>query len=126
MTRPNREILIVESNAPTAALYQRALSDDYLVTICTDPPTALELLRTRHITAIVLEPTVSDGQGWQLLVTIRTQHADRALPIVLCSTLDERRRGRALGADAYLLKPTLPATLRATLQQVIQRDTVDR
>jgi DNA-binding response OmpR family regulator len=46
--------------------------------------------------------------------------AAQGIPLIVCSTLDERRRGIALGAAAYLVKPTLPATLLATLQQVLR------
>jgi DNA-binding response OmpR family regulator len=41
------------------------------------------------------------------------------LRIILCSVLDDRRRGMNLGAAAYLVKPVLPKTLLDTLKQVL-------
>ena len=46
--------------------------------------------------------------------------AKRDILLVLCSTLDERRRGIELGATMYLVKPTLPTTLPGALQAVIK------
>ena len=116
----DHEILIVESDLPTAELYRRALSQAYRVFTCTDERTALNLIRSRPIRAVVLEPAIDGGQGWQLLAAIKQACAGHAIPIVLCSTLDERRRGMALGAESYLLKPALPRTLQDTLQRLIR------
>lgn len=79
----------------------------------------LELLRTTPIAALVLEPAIFAAPGWDGLATISHMCAALGIPLIVCSTLDERRRGIALGAAAYLVKPTLPATLVATLRQVI-------
>jgi DNA-binding response OmpR family regulator len=119
MSNNDREILIVESDQPTAELYRRALSKAYQVFTCADERTALNLIRTRPIRAVVLEPAIGGGQGWQLLAAIRRACDSHAIPIVLCSTLDERRRGMELGAESYLVKPTLPQTLQDTLQRLI-------
>jgi DNA-binding response OmpR family regulator len=40
------------------------------------------------------------------------------LPIILCSTLDARRRGFENGANIYLVKPVLPTVLIETLHQL--------
>ncbi|MDP9311487.1 MAG: response regulator [Chloroflexota bacterium] len=122
MAEQTREILIVESDEPTAELYQRELSRDYNVMICDDRQTALELLRTRTISAVVLEPALDGEQGWILLESIKQADRTRSIPVILCSTHDERRRGMRLGADAYLVKPTLPITLRHMLRQVTKLD----
>ena len=116
----DHEILIVESDQATAELYQRELSRSYRVFICIDEQTALELIRTRPIRAVVLEPAIDGGQGWQLLIAIKQVCDVHPIPVVLCSTLDERRRGMELGAESYLVKPALPQVLQATLQYLIQ------
>ena len=122
MSNVAHEILIVESDQPTAELYRRELSRDCHVFTCTDEPAALDLLRTRTISAVVLEPALSGGQGWHLFAAIKEACGARSIPIIVCSTLDERRRGVDLGAAAYLVKPVLPATLRDTLRRVIRLD----
>src|SRR5436309_15481056 len=120
MSNVAHEILIVESDQPTAELYRRELSREYRVFTCTDERAAVDLLCARTISAVVLEPALSDGQGWHLFTAIKQACDARSIPIIMCSTLDERRRGMDLGAVVYLVKPALPATLQAALRRVIR------
>jgi DNA-binding response OmpR family regulator len=112
-------ILIVEYDPPTRALYRRELSRDYQVYDCAGEGDALDLARAHPLDAVVLEPARPDGRGWSLLAALQSIGA-RAIPIILCSALDERKRGMELGAAAYLVKPVLPVTLLETLRRVIR------
>lgn len=114
-------ILIIESDQLTADMYRRELSREYCVLTSTDTPTIFEILQTQSLSAIVLEPALQGGQGWQLFSEIQRVNNWKSIPIILCTTLDERQRGIDLGAAAYLVKPTLPSTLRDTLRRVIQK-----
>jgi DNA-binding response OmpR family regulator len=113
-------ILLLEADPVTRELYGRELARHYRVFTGQDEAEALQLLRTVDIRAVVLEPTMSDGAGWRLLENLRDMQLRSPLRIILCSVLDERRRGMSLGATAYLVKPVLPTTLLDTLQQVLQ------
>src|SRR5258708_25460124 len=121
MRRSDQTILIVEHDDPTRELYLRELSRDYCVVACCDEHDVLELLRTHDICAVVLEPGLAGGRGWSLLATIKQAGDTRAVPVILCSTLDERKRGMELGANAYLIKPVLPATLLDVIRRVARR-----
>jgi DNA-binding response OmpR family regulator len=113
--------LIVECDLPTLELYQRELSRDYQILACSEGQQALDLLQTHRISAVVLEPATPDEQGWSLLAAIKSLPGPSPIPVILCSTLDERKRGMEMGAVAYLVKPVLPTTLRQTLRQVTRR-----
>lgn len=119
MTATGEVVLIGEPDQATNTLYQRALGTTFTVISASDEETMLDLLRTTPIVALVLEPAIFAAPGWDGLATISHMCAALGIPLIVCSTLDERRRGIALGAAAYLVKPTLPATLVATLRQVI-------
>jgi DNA-binding response OmpR family regulator len=114
-------ILIVECDLPTLELYRRELSRDYKILTCSETQKALALLHTHPVSAVVLEPSAPDEQGWSLLAAIKSLPGHLPIPVVLCSTLDERKRGMEMGAAAYLIKPVLPTTLRETLRQVTRR-----
>lgn len=114
-------ILIVEHDAPTRELYLRELSRDFRVFGCRDERAALELLHTHDIRAVVLEPGAVGGSGWALLAALKRAAGTRAIPVILCSALDERKRGLELGASAYLVKPVLPAALLEALRRVTGR-----
>jgi DNA-binding response OmpR family regulator len=121
MRSSDQAILIVEHDDPTRELYLRELSRDYCVFACCDEHDGLELLRAHDICAVVLEPGPVGGHGWALLVTIKQTDAICAVPVILCSTLDERKRGMELGASAYLIKPVLPGTLLDAIRRVTRR-----
>jgi len=111
-------ILIVESNFPTLQLYQRALSQEYDVLACSDETQALKMLGTRELQAVVLEPAIYGGRGWSLLAALKAGPQTQFVPVILCTILDERKRGLEMGAAACLVKPVLPTTLLQTLRNV--------
>jgi ABC-type transport system involved in cytochrome bd biosynthesis fused ATPase/permease subunit len=47
------------------------------------------------------------GKVGPLLAAIKSLPGSSPIPVVLCSTLDERKRGMEMGAAAYLVKPVL-------------------
>jgi len=112
-------VLIIEADCQTAELYRRALSTAFRVYTCLDPREATDLLTRYRPSVMVLEPAAQGGRGWDLLAAIQRQPGGRGVPVVLCSTLDERRKGMEMGAAAYLVKPVLPSTLCDALLQVI-------
>jgi DNA-binding response OmpR family regulator len=111
MRSAEQAILLVEHDQPTRELYLRELSRNFLVYACCDEGAVLELLRVHDIRAVVLEPGPAGGNGWALLADLKRLASTRATPVILCSSLDERKRGLEMGASAYLVKPVLPATL---------------
>src|SRR5262245_56526863 len=106
MSGLRREILLFDVDLATIALYQRELSRVFTVIATTDSDAILKILLQHPIAAVVLEPAASGGAGWDVVANIRHECRARSIPIILCSTLDERRRGLDLGAAVYLVKPT--------------------
>jgi DNA-binding response OmpR family regulator len=119
----DQSVLIVENDDPTRELYVRELSRDYRAFACTTEHEVLDLLRTHTIDAIVLEPSQPNGLGWQLLSTIQAATAAHHVPVIVCSTLDERLRGIELGVSVYLVKPVLPKTLVETVRRLLSSHT---
>jgi DNA-binding response OmpR family regulator len=113
-------ILIIEKDQATLELYCRELNRDFEVLVCSGKNEVLQAIKGRNVNAIVLEPAAWNGQGWDLLDKILALPADvRSFPIILCSVLDERKRGLDMGAAAFLVKPVLPSQLLETLHQVL-------
>jgi DNA-binding response OmpR family regulator len=112
-------ILIVESDSPTLELYRRELSRDFQVLACLDQGEALRLADTVNLRAVVLEPAAAGGQEWFLLPLLLQTLEARKIPLVLCSTQDDRKRGQDVGAAAFLVKPVLPMELRDTLRKIV-------
>lgn len=113
-------ILIIENDAITLDLYRRELSQDFDVITCAGKNELFETIYSQDLDAIVLEPIALDGQGWDLFNSILALPASvRSFPVVLCSVLDERKRGMEMGAAVFLVKPVLPLQLMETLYRVI-------
>ena len=115
-------ILIVEADVATRELYRRELGRTYCVEACACAREAVSVLQTQQIQAIVLEPATLGSEVWWFLSQLPPEsggtHANRP-PIILCSTVDERRRWSEMGAATYLIKPVVPARLLAALEKVV-------
>ena len=120
MSSNNAAILILENDAATVQLYQRELGRTYRVIASADARQALSLLDSEAIGAVILEPVAFADSGWDLLASLVDRRRESSIPIIICSVLDERRRGISLGAAAYLVKPVLPVELQETLDHVLQ------
>lgn len=114
-------ILLIEDNQPTRELYQRELSRDFKVFTCDSENEALALLHSHVVNVIVLEPALQSGQGWSFLAMLHDMAQTRAIPVILCSTVDGRRRGLELGATLCLTKPVLPVILSEIIRQLLAR-----
>ncbi len=120
MTRERLAVLIVERDTATRELYERELHRTYQVLTTASVEQTLQVLQTTDVAAVVIEPAGLDDAGWKLVAAIRSMHPRDTVRVILCSALDERKRGMALGVAAYLVKPVLPVTLLDTLDHVLQ------
>lgn len=79
---------------------------------------ALEVVRKVQPAAIVLDIKLPQVDGWKVLTELKADPATAAIPVVIASVVDDRPRGLALGADAYLLKPVRRDDLIDSLRRV--------
>ena len=77
------------------------------------------LLKAHPVHAIVLEPGPVGSSGWVLLAELKQRPDLSSVPLILCTSQDERPRGLKLGVTAYLVKPVLPVTLLETVRRLI-------
>jgi len=59
--------------------------------------------------------------GWQVLRQLKNDPNLRDIPVILTSSLDERRRGLHLGAAEYYVKPLESASLRRAVERLAHR-----
>lgn len=118
MTEAPQTVLIIDSDAATRRLYERALSADFTVLAASDELDWPALLARLPLTAVAVEPGPVDGRGWDLLKELRDRPETRNVPIVLCTAQDDRSRDQEFGVAAHLVKPVLPADLLAAIHRV--------
>ena len=85
--------------------YIREYSHQVLITSLMDD--VLTIARREQPAAIIMEIDHSDNVGWQLLRELKSDMTTSYIPVVLCSWLDEQKRGSEEGAAAYLRMPIL-------------------
>ncbi|MBP1817540.1 GAF domain-containing protein [Mycobacterium sp. OAE908] len=66
---------------------------------------ALEMARKERPAAVVLEVGLPRRDGWQVLADLKDDSGTATIPVIIATDVDDRARGLALGADAYLRKP---------------------
>jgi DNA-binding response OmpR family regulator len=120
MASPNKTVLILDADEATRDLYRRGLGQRFTVITAATEQDAWRAMESESIDGLVLEPEALEDEAWSFIARLRTLERYRNLPIVLCSTLDARRRGAEVGAAAYLIKPVTPAMLSRTLQSALQ------
>jgi two-component system chemotaxis response regulator CheY len=122
-----QRILIVEDSETMRSLLASSLEG-------LDPPVkiseassgfeALRLLPREDFELIVTDINMPDINGLELVSFVRGNERYRSLALVIVSTEGserDRERGLSLGADAYLVKPFEPETLRQVVGDLLAR-----
>jgi len=71
---------------------------------------------------VLLDVMLPDANGFDVLNRIRQHPALEHIPVMMLTSLGERKdvtRGLALGANGYITKPALPSTLLEAVEAVV-------
>lgn len=99
-------LLIVENSPETIRVYEQYLEGSgYQVIAARSIREAEELLVAVEPAAVVLEIFLPGEEAWDFLARIKADPLRRHTPVLVVTVLDEKRRGFALGADDYCVKP---------------------
>lgn len=116
-------LLVVEDNRRLAALMAKGCGKaGFSVDICGDLGSARAALDTVRYDAVILDLSLPDGDGLELLATLRGAGND--LPVLVLTArdrLEDRVAGLDTGADDYLLKPFAMEELVARLRALLRR-----
>jgi len=102
----DRVLLAVENDVAFARLLVEAAQDAGFKALVTGfGATALSLSRQYHPSAITLDISLPDIDGWRVLTHLKSDFATRDIPVTVISTGEDLDRGRRLGAWSVLAKP---------------------
>lgn len=113
------KVLVLDEDLLALELYSRELGGDYQVITSDSVLETRQYLKTLALDVLIFEPAINEDEGWDLLKEIRS--AQNSPVVILCSVEDDRKAGIGQGAYAYLVKPVLPATLHALLDQIVAK-----
>ncbi len=116
-------ILVIEDDPRMQKVLRRIFTDEhYNVAIAGDGQTGLDLFRTEHPTAVVLDLILPRISGRELCQTFK--NLSNETPIIVLSAISEvvdKVLLLELGADDYVTKPFSPRELTARVQAAIRR-----
>ncbi len=123
-----QRILIVEDSPTMRSLLVSALEELDRPVKITEVANGFEALRELPRVAydlILTDINMPDINGLELVSFVKNNAAFRSIPLVIVSTEGSERdrdKGMSLGADAYLVKPFVPETLREIAQDLLDRN----
>jgi len=122
-----KNILIVEDSATTRALIRAVIEDmgDFSTVEAGSGFEALKLLPTQEFNLVITDVNMPDINGLELIHFIKSNPRYGNIPLIIVSTErseEDKKRGMALGAMAYITKPFKAHELQAVIKQALLQD----
>jgi two-component system chemotaxis response regulator CheY len=119
-----KTVLIVEDSATTRALIRAVVDElaDFDIVEVSSGFEALKILPQQEYDLIITDINMPDVNGLELIAFVKNNPRFTNLPVVIVSTErseEDRKRGMALGADAYVTKPFTSAELQAIIKKTM-------
>ena len=109
-------VLVVEDSDEDVLLCERALEGSrYSLLRVRSTAGADRVLTTVTPGAIILDIHLHGDDAWGYLAQLKRNPSTALIPVIVLTTIDDRRKGLALGADAYSVKPVDARWLLRTL-----------
>jgi CheY-like chemotaxis protein/anti-sigma regulatory factor (Ser/Thr protein kinase) len=112
-------ILIVDDDQTVRDVMERFLTrEGFSVATADGGKEGLRLARELRPAAITLDVMMPDLDGWTVLAAIKGDPLLSDIPVILVTIVDEIKRGYALGATDYLIKPIDRERLTKVLRNI--------
>jgi two-component system chemotaxis response regulator CheY len=120
-----RNVLIVEDSKAIRSMIRMALEEagGFFAIEAGNGFEALKTLPTRHFDLIITDINMPDINGLELIGYVKSNPTYRAIPLVIVSTEkseEDKKRGIALGAAGYIVKPFKKEELLAVIMKVLE------
>lgn len=113
-------VLVVEDNPPIRLLYEKFLAgSEFRVVPARSVREAQERWEQQRPAAVILDILLHGETAWHWLAELKNDPLRRQVPVIVATEIDDVRKGLALGADAYYVKPLSRQQLLATLRALI-------
>jgi CheY-like chemotaxis protein len=99
-------VLIVDDNPGMLRLFARYLSGHgYRVVSTAEGKEALRLARENQAHLVIVDVMMREMDGWAVLQQLKSDPQTAAVPVLVCSVVNEPDLARTLGAEGLLKKP---------------------
>jgi signal transduction histidine kinase/DNA-binding response OmpR family regulator len=115
-------VLVLDDDPETRHLYDRQLRDSrYQPLSARNLREGREIMQRIRPQAILLDIVLRGEDSWRWLSELKHNPATAPIPVIVITSIEDERKGLALGADAYCLKPLERATLLEKLDALTAR-----
>jgi len=113
-------LLVVEDSAQMRLIYEKMLEGSEFSLLPARSVWEAERLWAMHPpAAVLLDIHLQNEDTWRWLSELKADAQRKTTPVIVVSDIDDKRKGLALGADAYFLKPVLGEQLLDALRRLI-------
>jgi signal transduction histidine kinase/CheY-like chemotaxis protein len=115
-------ILVLDDDAEMRLIYEKYLRDSrYQPLGARNLREAREIMKRSRPQAIILDIVLRGEDTWRWLNELKGDPATADIPVIVATSVEDERKGLALGADAYCVKPLERATLLENLDLLTAR-----
>ncbi|CAG4894406.1 ATP-binding protein [Paraburkholderia saeva] len=115
-----RPILVIEDEPEVRLLYESWLRNtDYQAVSVKNLREADQMMKLITPNAIVLDLLLGEDDTWRWLMELKAGEYGQRIPIIVATAVNESNKGKALGADAYLLKPITRSDLMSSIDRLV-------
>lgn len=124
-----KSILLVEDSATTRALIRAIIDEmgDFNTVEASSGFEALKLLPTQEFNLVITDVNMPDINGLELINFIKNNPRYNHIPLIIVSTErseEDRKKGIAMGAMAYITKPFKAHELQEAITQAMMYEGV--
>lgn len=115
-------LLVEDDRLIVENLAEYLKGEGFRITAANGQKKALTLLETKKFDLILLDVTLSDGNGYSLCRAVKEKYA---VPVIFLTALDDEFSvvtGLDMGAEDYISKPFRPRELVSRMRNVLRRN----
>jgi CheY-like chemotaxis protein len=110
-------LLVIDDNEGLIELFRRYLTGEtYRLLGARDAEEGLRLAEEHSPDVIVLDVMMPQHDGWEILQLLRNRQRTRAIPVLVCSVINDPELAFSLGAAGFLAKPVKREELLGALE----------
>ncbi|MCW6510423.1 response regulator [Lichenifustis flavocetrariae] len=111
-------VLVIDDDPGQRDLMIRFLGrEGFRACTAADGATGLELARSLHPKAILLDVTMPGLDGWSVLSALKADPDVSDIPVIMVTFVDERGLAASLGAADYVMKPVKWESFRQVMER---------
>ncbi len=122
-----KSVLVVEDSVTTRAMIRAVIEDmgeDFNTLEAATGFEALKMLPQESFDLVITDINMPDVNGLELINFVKSNPNYNHIPIVIVTTeksTEDKERGMALGASAYVTKPFRPEELQEVIAKILNR-----